>query len=89
MLHVGDSGLKPRSAACLRGKLPQFHIAEPDFTPVVLEQEVSLDLVAESCGVLELARCHGCVDRVAATLVFEDLIAVEPMLDMVALDQNP
>jgi len=76
------SGLRP----C--GQVAYLDIAEGDLTGVVLEEDVAFDAGAEAGHVPELALGDGGPDRVAAQFVFQDLRSVEPVFDVVALDED-
>ena len=55
---------------------------------VVLEEDMALDLIAKTGNVLELALGHSDFEGLAAARVFQDFGAVEPVLDVVALDDD-
>ena len=78
--HVAQSHRRQESA---QGRL-DLHVPVAHLVAVVLEQDVALDLRAEAGHVLELALGDGRLQLGAAELVFEDLRAVEPVLDVVA-----
>ena len=56
---------------------------------VFLEEDVTLGMVAEVLPVLVFAAGYQCIEYLAVALIFQDLAAVEPVLDMVALHLDP
>ena len=60
-----------------------------DRIPMVLQQDVAADLRAERADVLELARLHGLKNLWATQLVLEHLRPIQPMLDVIPLDEDP
>src|SRR5437762_6142628 len=77
-----------RSAMSLCRHLPNPDVPEPAFVAVVREHDVSLDFLTKAGPVLEFALGDGRFDGLAAKFVFEHFFPVEPVLDVVALDQN-
>ena len=69
-------------------QVAKFQIPEPDLTAVFLQEKMAFGALAKAADVLELAVGHGGFDFVAAAGVFEDFHAVEPVFDVVALDEN-
>src|SRR5262245_58796137 len=65
-----------------------FKVAEPDFIAVVLQENSCLELCAEAGDVLVLAFGDCLQQRRALQFVFDDLRAVQPMLDVLALDED-
>ncbi len=95
-LRLGQVAPRARAAAvgdttprALLRQLAYLHVLEPHVAIVVLEEDMAFDLVSEPGDVLELALRHRRLDDLAAAFVFEHFHAVEPVLDVVALDQNP
>src|SRR5262245_10034902 len=79
--------LLPRAAR--RPQLTNPDIAEPHLVAVVLQQDVPLELRAPAGLILELAlRLRG-LQRRALQLVLDHLHAVQPMLDVHAVDDDP
>ena len=68
-------------------KFFDLYVLEPYFVAVVLEEDTSV-AVAEVGPVLVFAVCDECVPLLCATLVLDELYAVESMLYMVILDDN-
>ncbi len=66
-----------------------FDISEPNFAAVILEQDVPLQAGPETWRGFKFARSDGGLNLVAAAVVFEDLNAIKPVLDVIAFNQNP
>src|SRR4029453_8328859 len=75
--------------ATRRGQFLDPDIAIGDLVAVVLQQDVALQLRPPAGLVLELALGFRRHQRRAAQLVFDQLHAVEPVLDVIAVDENP
>ena len=56
---------------------------------VVLEEKVAADSFSKARYTFEFAGGYSRFHGVAAAIIFEDLYVVEPMLDVVALYDNP
>ena len=70
------------------GKDFDLHVAEADFVAVVLEEDVAGGVVAEVRPVTILAVGDEGVPLFVAALILQHLGAVEPMLDVVTLDND-
>lgn len=55
---------------------------------MVGQQDVAVLLFAESIDSPEFAPANGVQDFLAAEFVFENFLSVEPMFDMIALDEH-
>ena len=65
------------------------HVAEPDVPALVmLKRDVPLRLAREPSHVLELARGHEGLEGVAAKVVLDGLLPVEPVLHVVVLHEQ-
>src|SRR5687767_1656101 len=77
------------TTACVRSWEHLYaNVAELDFVAVILEADVPLRRLAVVRHRLELARCNFLVPLRASEIVFDDLRAVEPVLDMITVDSN-
>src|SRR5262245_55391107 len=72
----------------LRLQLADLQVAEADPVAVVLQQQVAALVLVEAVHTLELAVGDRLAKRVRVQLVSEDLAAVEPVLDVVALQDD-
>src|SRR5688500_13420835 len=77
---------------CVSGRLgpsllrgPDLDLAVPDLVAVILQEDVPLLRLAEAGDVLELALGDGLAQRRRVELVLEDLLAVQPVLDVAAV----
>src|SRR6266536_1794139 len=70
------------------GRAQDLEAAVADLVAVILQEDVALDPGAEAGDVLELAPGDGRLQLRAAEIVLEDLPRVQPVLDVVALDQD-
>lgn len=72
----------------LVGQLADLDVLEADGVAVVLQEDVALGLVAEVGPVAVFAVGHEGVPLLRVALIFEELDVVEPVLDMVAADDD-
>ena len=70
------------------GEIADFDVSKPDVAVVVLQQQMAFHTVAETGYVLEFAFGNAGFHLLAATFILENLHAIEPMLDMISLNQN-
>src|SRR6185295_6570087 len=83
----------PQSAISTTGtrryrKLANLDVAKRNLVPVVLQQDVALQLRAPARFVLELALRLGRHQRRAPELVLDHLDAIQPVLDVGAVDDD-
>ena len=72
-----------------RSQAADADVAEPELLTVMLEYDMPFAFLHEARFVGELALLDERGDLVAAPSVFDDLLAVEPVFDVVALDDEP
>src|SRR5262245_31025131 len=83
-----DPSLYGLASAAGRRQLANPNIAERHLIPVVLQKNVTLQLRAPARFVLELALRLGRFEGRALELVLDHLDAVQPMLDVHAVDDD-
>src|SRR5581483_11325488 len=74
----------PAAGAWEQGVVPERHLA-----PMLLQQDMAVGPFAIARDVLELALRVGVVKLLRGAVVIENLLAVEPVLHMIAAHQNP
>ena len=77
-----------RCSALLRRQWADLDIAIVGFVGVVREEDMAAEFGAEPGDILEFALGHRGEDGGAAEFVFEGFDAVQPMLDVLALDED-
>ena len=65
------------------------NVAEPHLVAVVLQEDMTFELGAPTGFILELALRLRCHERRASQLVLDHLDAVQPVLDVQAVDDDP
>src|SRR5262245_5874594 len=91
LLEPAKSRERPRTllpGPCRHRELPDPDVSERHFVAVILQQDVAADLRAPPRFVLELARCLRRHERWALELVLDHLHAVQPVLDVFAVDDD-
>ena len=66
-------------------QVPQFEVAEPGFVLVIVQHDVPFNLQAEVGQLRELDLRDNGFDRLADEFVFEGLLALEPVLEVLPL----
>ena len=86
--RFGDRRSEAGASRPLRRQFPNPDVPEPRLVAVIGQHDATLDFFAEARLVLELGPGHGRLDFSAAQFVFDHLDAIEPVLDMFALDED-